>query len=169
MSNEKGNKPLVITGEASETESEEEISPELQMHLTNSIQGAVILGEDSESDNENEGSIASAVSALQLLEEISDNEIVDHDSLLQQKLCESNVSLYTNIESFIQSTVDEAGKNLNAIEHQLLKSQITLQGAVSSLKTLSVNSLTLKNKLHSLLTSKFLPNISNSKKLDGGL
>ncbi|CAG9769617.1 unnamed protein product [Ceutorhynchus assimilis] len=158
------NNSLVISGEASETESEDEVHPRIQFDMAQSIQGAVILGEDSESDNENEGSIASAVSALQLLEEGSDaNANVDHDSLFQQQLRESNTSLYNNIETFIQTTVDEAGKNLNALEHQLLKSQITLQGAVTSLKTLSVNSLTLKNKLHSLLSSKFLNNINTSK------
>lgn len=76
---------------------------------------------------------------------------------------ESNTSLYNNLEHFVQSTINEAGKSLDSIEQHLLKSQITLQGAVSSLKLLSVNSLTLKNKLHSLLSSKFLNNVTVTK------
>lgn len=78
-------------------------------------------------------------------------------------LGESNTALYNTLEALFQSTLGEAEKNLSSVERQLLKSQITLQGAVTSLKTLSVNSLTLKNKFHSLLSSKFLSNINSSK------
>ncbi|XP_048526596.1 uncharacterized protein LOC125505862 [Dendroctonus ponderosae] len=155
-------KPFIISGEASETESEDESMPSIHLDLTKSIQGAVILGENSESDNDNEGSIASAISAIHF-NDCDSSSCIDHDSLFQQKLCESNTSLYNTLESLFQSTIGEAEKTLGSVEHQLLKSQITLQGAVTSLKTLSVNSLTLKNKFHSLLSSNFLPNINCSK------
>ncbi|XP_066140052.1 biogenesis of lysosome-related organelles complex 1 subunit 3 [Euwallacea fornicatus] len=165
------NNSLIVTGEASETDSEDETAGNkqgpLEFDMTNSIQGAVIFGEDSESDTDNNDSIASAVSALHLLESDSSKKNIEYDSLFQQKLRDSNTSLYNNIESLIQTSMDEAGKNLNSLEHQLLKSQMTLQGAVTSLKTLCVNSLTLKNKFHSLLSSKFLPNISCSKLKEG--
>ncbi|XP_076253241.1 biogenesis of lysosome-related organelles complex 1, subunit 3 isoform X1 [Rhynchophorus ferrugineus] len=158
------NNPVVVYGEASETDSEDESKPVIKIEMVNSVQGAVIPGEDSESDNENDASIASAVSALHILNLSTDsNENIDYDTLFQQKLKESNTSLYNNLEHFVQSTINEAGKSLDSIEQHLLKSQITLQGAVSSLKLLSVNSLTLKNKLHSLLSSKFLNNITVTK------
>lgn len=156
--------PLIISGEASETDSEDESAPPLQLDMSKSIQGAVVLGEDSESDTDNDNaSIASAVSALQLLDSDTSNANIDHDSLFQQRLRDLNTTLHNNIESLIQTTADEAERNVSNLEHQLLKSQITLQGAVSSLKSLSINSLTLKNKLHSMLSSKFLPNISCSQ------
>ena len=78
-------------------------------------------------------------------------------------LGESNLAWHNNLQSFVQSTIDEAGKKFNSIEQQLLKSQVTLQGAITSLKTLSVNSLTLKNKLYSLLSAKFLANVVPTK------
>ncbi|XP_030751853.1 uncharacterized protein LOC115879276 [Sitophilus oryzae] len=155
---------VVVLGEAPETESEDEEEPIVKFEVVNSVQGAVIPGEDSESDNENDASIASAVSALHLINPSNDpNDNIEYDSLFQQKLRESNNSLYNNLEHFVQSTLNEAGKTLDSVEQQLLKSQMTLQGAVQSLKSLSVNSLTLKNKFHSLLSSNFLSNITSSK------
>lgn len=194
------NNSLIISGEASETDSEDEGAPPLQvtmwrqcllklthicllqLDMSKSIQGAVVLGEDSESDTDNgndtqpppkhcyfkihitdNASIASAVSALQLVGPDTSNGNIDHDSLFQQRLRDLNTTLHNNIESLLQTSADEAERNVSNLEHQLLKSQITLQGAVSSLKSLSINSLTLKNKLHSILSSKFLPNISCSQ------
>ncbi|KAL1500897.1 hypothetical protein ABEB36_006316 [Hypothenemus hampei] len=148
---------LIICGEASETDSEDERTPNIQFDNAHSIQGAVVLGEDSESDHE-ENSVASAISALELA---SGEETVDYESLFQQKLRESNVSLYNNVSTFVQSLVNEAENGLNSAENKLLKSQITLQGAVTSLKTLGSNSVTLKSKLHSLLSSKFLSNVKD--------
>ncbi|XP_057664056.1 biogenesis of lysosome-related organelles complex 1 subunit 3 [Diorhabda carinulata] len=140
------NKPLVISGEASETDSEDE-SPTVKVNnLTNSVQGAVITGEDSESDNDTYSSV------------VPKGE-VKYDSLFHQKLREQNEKLKVSFENICQSPVNEAGKTLNLIDQNLIRSQITLQIAVTSLKTLSINSLTIKSKLHSLLSSNFLSNV----------
>ena len=67
------------------------------------------------------------------------------------------------MEGFCQNVIGEAGKNLTSIDQQLIKSQLTLQNAVTSLKSLGANSLAIKNKLQSLLSSQFIPNIKINK------
>lgn len=83
--------------------------------------------------------------------------------LINTFLEEYNARLHNNLEGLTQNTVNEAGRKLNTIDQQLLRSQLTLQSAVTSLKSLSVNSLTVKSKLHSLLSAKFLPNVKVNK------
>lgn len=113
--------------------------------------------------------------------EDKNNEDIKYDSLFHQKLSmyfvvninycfcfiyilgEYNARLHNDLENLTQNTVNEAGKKLNTIDQQLLRSQLTLQSAVTSLKSLSVNSLTVKSKLHSLLSAKFLPNVKINK------
>ncbi|RZC41790.1 biogenesis of lysosome-related organelles complex 1 subunit 3 [Asbolus verrucosus] len=161
------NKPIIISGEASETESEDEAPKNAPLALTSSIQGAVVTGEDSESENENDASICSAVSALNETHSVDNAFKRDHcdkyDSLLHQKLRECNGKLHHDIECFCQNIVGEAGKSLTSIDQHLIKSQLTLQNAVTSLKSLSANSLAIKNKLQSLLSAQFIPNIKVDK------
>jgi hypothetical protein len=158
------NKPIIISGEASETDSEDEVPKNEPLMLTTPIQGAVITGEDSESENENDASICSAVSALNETNTHTKKEDCDkNDSLLHQKLRECNGKLHQDVQSFCQNIVGEAGKNLASIDQQLIKSQLTLQNAVTSLKSLSANSLAIKNKLQSLLSAQFIPNIKVTK------
>ncbi|CAH1101861.1 unnamed protein product [Psylliodes chrysocephalus] len=152
------NTSVVVTGEAPETDSEEEGGNNLVNAMTKSVQGAVITGEDSESDTEIEVSVASATSALNH-EELLDSNNIKYNSLFHQKLREHNEQLNNSVDNICQSTVNEANKHLNVIEQQLLRSQMTMQNAVASLKTLSINSLSIKSKLHSLLSSNFLANV----------
>ncbi|KAJ8973027.1 hypothetical protein NQ317_012632 [Molorchus minor] len=155
-------RPLIVSGEASETDSEEEFNLPPQ-NMTQSVQGAAIAGEDSESENENDASICSAVSALQQTE-VDDKQFNEtYDSLFHQKLRECNMRLHSNLETFCQNTINEADRNLNMIDQQLLRSQLTLQNAATSLKSLSVNSLTIASKIHFLLSAKFLPNVIVNK------
>jgi len=158
------NSSVIISGEASETDSDEDMSPQVSGMIT-SIQGAVITGEDSESDDENGGSISSAASALaqpsnDSLKNESGPQANRTESLLHKKLRECNNQLYTDVESFCQNIISQAGKNVSAIDQQLLKSQITLQTAVTSLRSLNISSALLKDKLQSILSSKFIPNIN---------
>lgn len=67
------------------------------------------------------------------------------------------------MDSFAENTVNEIRKTLSSVDQQLLQSQVVLQSAVTSLRQLSTNSSNIKNKLHSILTSKFLPNIVTQK------
>ncbi|XP_023012793.1 biogenesis of lysosome-related organelles complex 1, subunit 3 isoform X1 [Leptinotarsa decemlineata] len=156
-------KPVIISGEASETDSEEDFNPKMVHDVTKSVQGAIITGEDSESENEFD-SVASAISALnQAPQSDRSKEKSPTDSLFHQKLRKQNSQLHNDIENLCQSTVNKARKNLNDIDQQLLRSQFTVQNAVTSLKSLSVNSLTLKSKLHSLLSANFLSNVTVEK------
>ncbi|KAG5891471.1 hypothetical protein JTB14_004414 [Gonioctena quinquepunctata] len=154
------NKPVIICGEASETDSEDDSNLNLNNAMTKSVQGAIITGEDSESENDIETTTASTVSAWkQMPQEKNDT----YNSLFHQKLRECNGQLHNDIQHICQNTLNDANRNLNMIEQQLLRSQLTMQNAVTSLKTLSINSLTIKSKLHSLLSSNFLSNISVNK------
>ncbi|KAF5301016.1 hypothetical protein FQR65_LT08999 [Abscondita terminalis] len=156
------NSSVIINGEASETDSDEDNDP-IVTDMPNAIQAAIITGEDSESDDENQASISSAVSVLtqakvdETKKEQPESEI--HRSLLHRKLRECNNQMYTDLESFCQNIMSQAGKNLSAIDQQLLKSQNTLQTAVTSLRSLQANSTMIKDRLQTIISSKFLTNI----------
>lgn len=49
------------------------------------------------------------------------------------------------------------------VDQQFVLSEVTLQNAVTSLKNLNVNSNTLTNKLQSMLSANFLPNVKLNK------
>lgn len=72
---------------------------------------------------------------------------------------ECNVKLQNDLDTFSQTTIDDATKNLNNIDQQLLRSQLTLQNAVSALRSLSINTLSFKDKLQNMLSAKFIPNV----------
>ncbi|XP_019881265.1 biogenesis of lysosome-related organelles complex 1 subunit 3 isoform X2 [Aethina tumida] len=150
-------KPVVISGEASETDSEDEVVIPINSAL--GVKGEVVTGEDSESEDENGGSVCSAESAMHQSHTTDNVKNIQYDSLLHQKLRECNIKLHNDIETHCDNCIEEASKTLNVIDQQLLKSQVTLQNAATSLKTLSATSVTLKNKLQSLLSAKFLPNV----------
>ncbi|KAK4882371.1 hypothetical protein RN001_005690 [Aquatica leii] len=156
------NSSVIISGEASETDSDEDNNHNVN-DMPTSIQAAIITGEDSESDDENQGSISSAVSVLtQTKSEEAKKEVSESDmnkSLLHKKLKECNNQMYTDLESFCQNMINQAGKNLSTIDQQLMKSQNTLQTAVTSLRSLHINSAAIKDRLQNIISSKFLTNI----------
>lgn len=71
--------------------------------------------------------------------------------------------MHQDIDGYIQNIIGEAEKNLNLIDQQLIKSQVTIQSAVTSLKSITLNSLAIKNKLQNLLSAQFIPNINIDK------
>ncbi|XP_017774504.1 PREDICTED: uncharacterized protein LOC108561045 isoform X3 [Nicrophorus vespilloides] len=125
---------LVVRGEASETESEDEPiniteSLSVQATMANSRKGEVITGEDSESDSETE---------------------------------DDNKQLYRDLDGFTTETITKARDVLNTAEQELIKSQITLQGALTALRGLNHNSAAIKNKLRDILSSNFISNINKN-------
>lgn len=78
-------------------------------------------------------------------------------------LGETNAQFRTNLENFCQNTIGEATKSLSVLDQQLIKSQVTLQNAVTSLKVLNTNSALIKNKLHSMLSAHFLSSVRINK------
>ncbi|KAF5295310.1 hypothetical protein FQA39_LY13175 [Lamprigera yunnana] len=121
------------------------------------------LCEVSDGPRDNEGSVSSAVSVLtQETKEAAKKETPEpntHKSLLHRKLRECNNQMYTDMESFCHNIISQAEKNLTTIDQQLLKSQNTLQTAVTSLRSLHVNSSMIRDRLQNILSSKFLTNI----------
>ncbi|CAG9853800.1 unnamed protein product [Phyllotreta striolata] len=157
------NKSIVVTGEASETDSEDEFKDvTLNSSMTKSVQGAVIPGEDSESDNEIDASVASATSALTQCQFVANND-PKFDSLFHLKLRECNEHLHSNIENVCQSTINDAARHLSVIDQHLVRSETNVENSVTAVKSLSISSLNIKSKLHSLLSSNFLANLKGSK------
>lgn len=76
---------------------------------------------------------------------------------------ESNANLQKDLNTLCVNTVQKATNNLNDTEQKLLQSQITIQSAVTSLRSLGSNSTSIKNKLQSVLTCRFIPNIKINK------
>ncbi|KAL3278287.1 hypothetical protein HHI36_013621 [Cryptolaemus montrouzieri] len=154
------NKPVIVTGEASETDSEDdEPTYAMSRNSTNQVKGQAISGEDSESENDDGGiSSASIASAISVSENL-DIEQCRTDSLLHQKLREANSTFHTDLEAIIKNTVVDAEKTLNEVDKHILKSQLILQGASSSLKNFNLQANVLKNKLENLLSSNFLSNV----------
>ncbi|KAK9743508.1 Biogenesis of lysosome-related organelles complex 1 subunit 3 [Popillia japonica] len=150
--------PVIVSGEASETDSEEEAQiPEVAQEKHVTVHGAVILGEDSESEQEME----SRASVEEATPTASNQPRADktYNSLLHKKLKECNLKLRWDLEAFTQSTINEASKTLETLEKELIQSQLTLQSAISSLQTLNANSNKINRKLHSVVSSSFLSNV----------
>lgn len=72
---------------------------------------------------------------------------------------ECNTQLKADVEAYCDNVINEASKTLSTVDQQLLKSQIVLQGALPSMRSLSSNSFSLRSKLQSLLSSKFFFNV----------
>lgn len=77
---------------------------------------------------------------------------------------ECNAQLKTDVEAYCDNVVNEASNTLSTVDQQLLKSQIILQGVLPPMRSLSANSFSVKNKLQSLLSSKFLFNVKVENK-----
>ncbi|KAK9881925.1 hypothetical protein WA026_018119 [Henosepilachna vigintioctopunctata] len=154
------NKAVIVNGEASETESEDEanIIYETEELVTDQIKCQTVIGEDTESENENnDKNFVDLTSNSIVKEEYKKPE--KSTSLLHQKLRESNIAFYNNLENFIKNAVNESEKSLTEVDQRILKSQLVVQGAASSLKNLNLQANTLKNKLHAVLSSNFLSNV----------
>lgn len=72
---------------------------------------------------------------------------------------ERNRSLHNNLQIFTHNVINEAAKDLTSIDQQLLKSQVTLQAAITALRSLNQSASTLKDKQDIIISSNFFPNI----------
>ncbi|KAK3931785.1 Biogenesis of lysosome-related organelles complex 1 subunit 3 [Frankliniella fusca] len=112
------------------------------------------------------GSVSSAASAFSLLSPLKESlpsvskEDAKYGSLLHKKLRERNSSLRRSVEDFIHSSVGTAARDLNSIDQHLLKSQVTLQEAATSLRILQSNLSHIHSKLSSITSSTYLPSIN---------
>lgn len=74
---------------------------------------------------------------------------------------EANISLYTNLKKFVQSTCENADHDLRASDQMLQTSQVQLQIAAKTIKNISELSAQLVEKSNIVLTSNFLSNVKN--------
>ncbi|XP_063225248.1 uncharacterized protein LOC134532603 isoform X2 [Bacillus rossius redtenbacheri] len=167
-------KPYMVLGEASESDSEEEINATETQPVVRSSnpKGVVIAGEAAESDEEFEdgGSVSSAASVASVPALTSGSKGVGatkhargsdvvYNTLLHRKLRERNVSLHRNVRDFVQQTAASAERDLGVANQQLLQSQVTLQEAATTIHALRGSLLQLSAKLHDVASAPFLPNI----------
>nr|XP_022913191.1 uncharacterized protein LOC111424027 isoform X2 [Onthophagus taurus] len=147
------NKAVIVSGEASETDSDDDIvRGALEYSDVNTFQASVIQGEDSESDQE----IATPKPNMIVIKD----EYTD--SLLHKKLRESNLKLCGNINNLANGVLGQCHKTLSNVEQDLVKCQLTMQSAVSSLQNLTGNSNKIKNNLDGILSSSFLSSIKTN-------
>ncbi|XP_022913188.2 biogenesis of lysosome-related organelles complex 1 subunit 3 [Onthophagus taurus] len=147
------NKAVIVSGEASETDSDDDIvRGALEYSDVNTFQASVIQGEDSESDQE----IATPKPNMIVIKD----EYTD--SLLHKKLRESNLKLCGNINNLANGVLGQCHKTLSNVEQDLVKCQLTMQSAVSSLQHLTGNSNKIKNNLDGILSSSFLSSIKTN-------
>nr|XP_022913188.1 uncharacterized protein LOC111424027 isoform X1 [Onthophagus taurus]XP_022913189.1 uncharacterized protein LOC111424027 isoform X1 [Onthophagus taurus]XP_022913190.1 uncharacterized protein LOC111424027 isoform X1 [Onthophagus taurus] len=147
------NKAVIVSGEASETDSDDDIvRGVLEYSDVNTFQASVIQGEDSESDQE----IATPKPNMIVIKD----EYTD--SLLHKKLRESNLKLCGNINNLANGVLGQCHKTLSNVEQDLVKCQLTMQSAVSSLQNLTGNSNKIKNNLDGILSSSFLSSIKTN-------
>ncbi|XP_049806636.1 biogenesis of lysosome-related organelles complex 1 subunit 3 isoform X1 [Schistocerca nitens] len=164
-------KPYIVSGEAPESDSGGEefavSDAPFQQAGTSSasnLQGIIVAGEAPESDEEREepGSVSSISSAASVSSETSLTTNVKkgykgkkseskYSSLLHKKLRERNISLYKNISEFAYSTLTSAGRDLNLTNQQLLRSQVQLQEAATSLHILQSHLTQLHTKIAAVL------------------
>ncbi|XP_025829917.1 biogenesis of lysosome-related organelles complex 1 subunit 3 [Agrilus planipennis] len=152
---------VVVSGEASETDSEDNniLDSSPVQHTTSYVQGAIIAGEDSESQDEQEESSPDHGSTPSDVRKHLTKEIDQSDSLLHRKLRECNNNFYQDLELLCISNINMAAKDLSVVDQHLLRSQITLQSAITSLKVLNNNSINLKEKLNSIVSLNFLSTV----------
>lgn len=105
------------------------------------------------------------------------------ESLLHKKLCKSltfmflfdeiirtisihlgerNLSLWNNLNSFIQSTVSSTSKRLIATDQLLVQSQVTLQTAAKTIKKMNETTAEVTDRFKSIVSGNFIPPITLS-------
>lgn len=136
-------KAVIISGEALDSESEEE--------------GYDIVEELNRQEKQNVKPSISASSSIKT-NVIYEEKSPEKYSLLHKRLRESNAAFYNSLHQNITSVVDSSKLALDDIDQQTLKSQLNIQGAITLLKQVNAQSNLIKNKLDDLLSSNFLSN-----------
>ncbi|XP_066994157.1 biogenesis of lysosome-related organelles complex 1 subunit 3 [Anabrus simplex] len=175
-------KQYVVIGEAPESDSEEEVNVSTGVSVlqnkqrcgNSNSQGIIVVGEAPESDEECEEDIvsvssvssAASVSSTPTLSASTKNKISEnskdgakYNTLLHKKLRERNISLHRNISEFIHNTTAAAARELNTTNQQLLRSQVQLQEAATSLHVFQTHLQQLSSKLAAVRSMSYLPRI----------
>ncbi|XP_020717578.1 biogenesis of lysosome-related organelles complex 1 subunit 3 isoform X2 [Ceratitis capitata] len=138
----------LVRGEASESDEE---TPSRRTKIF----ASEIPGEATESDEDlYEKQMPRLLSKQQITESRYKN------NLLQRKLIENNVAIYKSMSAFVKNFITSSSKQLLNTDQQLMKSQVTMQSALCSLKSSQENMKQLHEKNKYIFTTNFLPNIN---------
>ncbi|XP_047248224.1 biogenesis of lysosome-related organelles complex 1 subunit 3 isoform X1 [Girardinichthys multiradiatus] len=186
--------PIVVQGEASETDSDDEVYiTSLTSHQT-ATRGIKVPGEASETDSEDDpqqavrASVVAQESAHILRRElpplivVKDNPDVQSivedrpspshkphvgDTLLQQKLQESNSRLYTDVGQMVRQVYSSASKEVHSVTSQLNTSQTAIINASHNIRLILDDLKAVSEKIDIITSCQILPdiNINNSGSL----
>lgn len=81
-------------------------------------------------------------------------------NLLQRKLIENNIAIYKEVSTFVKNFITNVSKHLLNTDQLLIKSQITMQSVLCSLKNSQVSMKQLHEKQKDIFTSNFVPDIN---------
>ncbi|KAM9813086.1 biogenesis of lysosome-related organelles complex 1 subunit 3 [Syngnathus typhle] len=177
--------PIVVQGEASETDSDDEVYITSLPTPQTAIVGAKVQGEASETESEDEvetstrGSALSHESAKILKRDLPPLIVVrDHpniqsvvedrpspthkpvgDTLLQQKLQESNSRLYSNVGQMLRHVYGNASKEVRSTTAQLNASQSAIINASHSIRLILDDLKAVSEKIDIITSCQILPDI----------
>ncbi|XP_078097734.1 biogenesis of lysosome-related organelles complex 1 subunit 3 [Mustelus asterias] len=173
----------IIQGEASETDSEEEL------YLTSSSQvgilqtGTKVPGEASETDDEDEDCVTAVRDIQQVVQRALPPLIVIRDeqsdiltaveekpavkirhqgrfsTLLQQKLRESNGRLYQDVEQAVKQMYENAAKEIRTATSHLSNSQSGIINASHSIRLILEDLKSVTEKMDIITSCNLLPDI----------
>ncbi|KAM6933690.1 biogenesis of lysosome-related organelles complex 1 subunit 3 [Xenentodon cancila] len=185
-----GRYPIVVQGEASETDSDDEVYITSLTAVPPAAAGAKVPGEASETDSEGEPAQAGRASAgsqdnSQILRRdlpplivlrdhpdivsiVEDRPSPSHrshgETLLQQKLQESNSRLYADVGQMVRQVYGSAFREVRGATSQLNASQSAIINASHSIRLILDDLKAVSEKIDIITSCQILPdiNINNS-------
>ncbi|XP_074536040.1 biogenesis of lysosome-related organelles complex 1 subunit 3 [Halichoeres trimaculatus] len=177
---------IVVQGEASETDSDDEVYITSMAAPQNATLGAKVPGEASETDSEEEEEQSGRVSALsqesaQILRRdlpplivvrdhpdiqsiVEDRPSPTHrphgDTLLQQKLQESNNRLYSDVGQTLRQVYGSASREVHNATAQLTTSQSAIINASHSIRLILDDLKAVSEKIDIITSCQILPDIN---------
>ncbi|KAM9318960.1 biogenesis of lysosome-related organelles complex 1 subunit 3 isoform 1-T2 [Pholidichthys leucotaenia] len=174
--------PIVVQGEASETDSDDEVYITSLPAPQTTATGAKVPGEASETDSEGEPAqpTVSQESAQILRRDlpplivvrdnpdiqsiVEDRPSPSHkphgDTLLQQKLQESNSRLYSDMGQMVRHVYGSASKEVRNVKTQLNASQSAIIGASHSIRLILDDLKAVSEKMDIITSCQILPDIN---------
>ncbi|XP_022252078.1 biogenesis of lysosome-related organelles complex 1 subunit 3-like [Limulus polyphemus] len=137
---------IVVSGEAPESDEEERTSPVIEetsdLALSKHRRTRHLLKDDSDTSD-----ISSTKS----------DDCLKYNTLLHKKLRERNISMQKHVEQLIYLPYESAGREINSITQQLLKSQDLVQELASSMRKVTNDLFQLEDRLDAVLQDTCLP------------
>ncbi|XP_039488068.1 biogenesis of lysosome-related organelles complex 1 subunit 3 [Drosophila santomea] len=140
----------LVSGEASESDEE--------LQDKNKIFAAEVSGEASEEEDDED-----IYEQRRSSNQVNSTASIYRNNLLQRKLIENNIAIWRSLTAFTRSFVLNASKQLVTTDQMLIKSQLSLQSAHTSLQLAQKNAQDLQTRVAAVITSNFLPHINIHK------